>query len=358
MIDPSIPRQVREAARAAAERAGEVDVDDWLARLRRAAASPLLDGRIALARSHRWAGAIPTGEPVDLAAPANAPRREVIGVDGSQIYPQKRSPFQWAYVQAVAYQPGRPPLFVCRFEDVGTAIFNGSRELSDHRDELTAIVNAWRTLLEMQLARMSAQAEPEALALFDNGLLPWLSVGAERYLREYLADLLAVRPGLIAGVISGPQSRLLSRLVCLVEAENVEAGLEEPGILDTLLMRRLLRPGERSAIFQHGSPRNDVFTGHGAGVNFFFLRVDEREIARVEIPAWVAEEPRLVDTVHSTVLADSQLTGYSYALSQAHAHAVIPLDIGRTLNEEASATYWQATGRLPVEAAKAAMKAA
>ncbi|MFZ2098644.1 MAG: hypothetical protein WAV05_18585 [Anaerolineales bacterium] len=42
------------------------------------------------------------------------------------------------------------------------------------------------------------------------------------------------------------------------------------------------------------------------------------EMARIEVPAWSAEDPRLVDALHASVLADARPAGYSYVLSQAH----------------------------------------
>ena len=363
MIDPTLRQQVEQAARLAAQRANQVDVDDWLERLKAAASSPGLAERITVAQGHRWAGAIPTWEPVDLAKQPGGETVEAVGIDGSQIYPLDRSPVLWAYIQAVAYRMQRPPLFESQFVDIGTEIAQGGSQaldLLENRDELVTLTNAWRTLLEMRTACAAALVYPGEVVLLDNGLLPWLSVGgslAHRLGNEYLELLLALRPGLVAGVISGPQSRLLARLVNLAEAETVEQGIQDGhDIADSVLMRRLLRPGERSALFLHGSPRNKVFEDHGAGVYFFFLHVNEQEIARVEIPAWLAEVPRLVDSIHASVLADAGLTGYSYVLSQAHQHVTIPLDLGNMLHANASACYWAEARYLPITSAKNQMK--
>ena len=365
MIDPTLRQQVEQAARLAAQRSRQVDLDDWLERLKAAASSPGLAERITVAQGHRWAGAIPTGEPVDLAKSADSQPIEAVGIDGSQIYPLDRSPILWAYIQAVAYRMQRPPLFESQFVDIGTEIAQGGSqalELLENRDELTTLTNAWRTLLEMRMACAAVQVYPGEVILLDNGMLPWLSVGgssAHRRLNEYLELLLALRPGLVAGVISGPQSRLLARLVNLAEAETVEQGLKDShDIADSVLMRRLLRPGERSALFLHGSPRNKVFQDHSAGVYFFFLRVNEQEIARVEIPAWLAEDPRLVDSIHASVLADAHLTGYSYVLSQAHQHVTIPFDLADVLHANARACYWTEAGQLYFASAKNQMKGA
>lgn len=365
MIDPTLRKQVEQAAHMAAQRAGRVDLDDWLERLKAAASSPNLAERVSIAQGHRWAGAIPTWEPVDLAKQSGGEAVEAVGIDGSQIYPLDRSPVLWAYIQAVAYRMQRPPLFESVFVDIGTEIAQGGSqavELLENRDELVTLTNAWRTMLEMRMACAAAQVYPGEVILLDNGLLPWLSVGgssAHRRLNEYLELLLALRPGLVAGVISGPQSRLLARLVNLVEAETVEQGIQDGhDIADSVLMRRLLQPGERSALFLHGSPRNKVFQDRNAGVYFFFLRVNEQEITRVEIPAWLAEDPRLVDSIHASVLADARLTGYSYVLSQAHQHVTVPFDLADVLHSSARAGYWAETGQLYLLSSKNQMKGA
>ena len=85
MIDPTLRQQVEQAARLAAQRARQVDVDDWLQRLKTAASSPGLTERISIAQGHRWAGAIPTWEPVDLAKQPEGEAVEAVGIDGSQI---------------------------------------------------------------------------------------------------------------------------------------------------------------------------------------------------------------------------------------------------------------------------------
>lgn len=365
MIDPTLRQQVEQAARLAAQRARQVDIDDWLERLKAAARSPGLAERVSIAQGHRWAGAIPTREPVGLAKSADAQPVESVGIDGSQIYPLDRSPILWAYIQAVAYRMQRPPLFESQFVDISTEIAQGGSqalELLENRDELITLTNAWRTLLEMRMACGAAQVYPGEVILLDNGLLPWLSVGgssAHRRLNEYLDLFLTLRPGLVAGVISGPQSRLLARLVNLAEAETVEQGIKDGhDIADSVLMRRLLRPGERSALFLHGSPRNKMFQDHDAGIYFFFLRVNKQEIARVEIPAWLAEDPRLVDSIHASVLADARLTGYSYVLSQAHQHVTVPFDLADVLHASARACYWAQSGQLYLLSSKEQMKGA
>jgi NurA-like 5'-3' nuclease len=58
-------------------------------------------------------------------------------------------------------------------------------------------------------------------------------------------------------------------------------------------------------------------------VNFFYVRLDG-EVARVEVPLWVAEDEKLVGLVHSAILDQCRRgLGYPVALSEAHEQAVV-----------------------------------
>lgn len=94
MLDPTLPQQVHQAALNAARRARQSDPDvrmaAWLERLEAAAQTPDLPERIRLAKSHRWAGAIPTWENVTGTykpgrSNCDASIEIAIGIDGSQV---------------------------------------------------------------------------------------------------------------------------------------------------------------------------------------------------------------------------------------------------------------------------------
>lgn len=94
------------------------------------------------------------------------------------------------------------------------------------------------------------------------------------------------------------------------------------GLLDRDLFRQLLDYGERSALFS--STSSVVETYYKAHeVNFFYMNVGE-EIARVEIPLWVAEDRNLLELTHSAILDQSHRgLGYPVALSEAHEKAIV-----------------------------------
>jgi len=94
------------------------------------------------------------------------------------------------------------------------------------------------------------------------------------------------------------------------------------GVRDRELFFNLLDEGERSALFTSQSKIvKDHYGGHW--VYFFYIRVDD-EIARVELPQWVARDENLLNLTHALVLDQCRRgQGYPVALSEAHEQAVV-----------------------------------
>ena len=94
------------------------------------------------------------------------------------------------------------------------------------------------------------------------------------------------------------------------------------GVQDRELLANILAPGERSALFI--SQSSIVQKHYGVHqVFFFYLRLDD-EIARVEIPRWVATDENLLNLTHALVLDQCRRgQGYPVALSEAHEQAVV-----------------------------------
>ena len=93
------------------------------------------------------------------------------------------------------------------------------------------------------------------------------------------------------------------------------------GVRDRELFNEILSPGERSALFISPST---IQKRYGRNlVHFFYLRLDE-EIARIEIPQWVAQDEKRLNLVHTLVLDQCRRgQGYPVALGEAHEKAVI-----------------------------------
>ena len=91
-----------------------------------------------------------------------------------------------------------------------------------------------------------------------------------------------------------------------------------------------LRPGERSAVFASGSRILERYD-EDFRTQFFYVHTGT-EIARVEVPRWVAADSELLDFTHSVI--DDQCRrgrGYPSALQEAHELAAIRPDERRAV---------------------------
>jgi len=93
------------------------------------------------------------------------------------------------------------------------------------------------------------------------------------------------------------------------------------GLPDRDIFSRLLSDGERSAVFYSRSSIIERYGPHK--VCFFYLKLDD-EVARVEVPLWVADSHELLNMVHALVMEQCRKGfGYPVALSEAHEQAVV-----------------------------------
>jgi len=200
-----------------------------------------------------------------------------------------------------------------------------------------------------QLARLAAElpAGSSSLALLDGSLILW---GLEAY-PEFVTEALLVNGFLrclddLRKLNNGKRVALASyisfpRSTDVVNALRVALCPHEPadcdrycsanqtrdcdavaGVRDRELFLNLLDGGERSPLFISQSSIVQKHYGYHQ-VYFFYLRVGD-EIARVEIPRWVATDEGLLNLVHALVLDQCQRgQGYPVALSEAHEQAVV-----------------------------------
>jgi hypothetical protein len=94
------------------------------------------------------------------------------------------------------------------------------------------------------------------------------------------------------------------------------------GITDGVLFGALLGAGQRSAVFSSGSKYVQKYYGEHK-ICFFYLKAGD-EIARVEVPQWVADRDDLINMVHALALDQCRRgLGYPVALIEAHEKAVV-----------------------------------
>jgi hypothetical protein len=94
------------------------------------------------------------------------------------------------------------------------------------------------------------------------------------------------------------------------------------GLIDADVFADRLKEGERGPIFASMSRINVEYYGEHL-IHFFLMRVG-RELARVELPRWVATDPAQIDLVHTLVYDQCvRGDGYPVALARAHEQAIV-----------------------------------
>ena len=151
MIDPELRNKVISAALAAARRSQKVDLSELWKKLTAVEPEGILDTLETIEYPY---GAIPVLGSPGASYPTKADSLAVVGIDGSQIYPDWEQPVLWGYIQALAYRQQSPLGFVSDFVDIGSSRKAGGSEedVFDRRAGADS-VNFWRTLLEMRRVR-------------------------------------------------------------------------------------------------------------------------------------------------------------------------------------------------------------
>jgi hypothetical protein len=93
------------------------------------------------------------------------------------------------------------------------------------------------------------------------------------------------------------------------------------GVQDKDLFSTLLESDERSAIYISRSSIQERYGMHR--IYFYYVKLED-EIARVEIPEWIAKNDVLLNLTHTLILDQCRKgQGYPVALSEAHEQAVV-----------------------------------
>ncbi len=297
----------------------------------------------------KWLVGIPLGDatlrgavkpsPVGVPIPYSA-----LATDGSQI-PLDRHEAAPCYVLnvgriALHYGTGERPLMDSQpqlfFRDEDLLVESGdgvSTELSyvTERDIATRRFLAEMEALGDLIEKFSDR--PDCVALVDGTLILWAqearSEGAkDKTVQAFLAVMEKARSSRIPviGYLSRPASReVIGALrVVLGEADAGEAkGPSINRLSDADLFRSLLAAGQRSGLFASQSKILKDYDPDGQKITFCYLNAGG-EIARLEMPRWVADDTELLDRCH-VVCVDQIAKGHGYpvCLSEAHEMAII-----------------------------------
>jgi hypothetical protein len=286
--------------------------------------------------------AVPAFERLDTHAPMPPlpDQATVIAADGSQIFMDRHAQVEYGLINVGAIQmrlhTSQPPslhvnshlYYHEQAEAMSEALLALSRDLNERRF----------------LSDLASQTTEPAITFTDGPMELWgvkTQSGEEAQqfqesLKEYLRVLSRLH-GLgvaTAGYIDKPAADLVIRLLEVAgAAENDLPKIRKlrplRGITDRGLFRHMLAPGERSAVFCLQSQSVQNYAGPLA-LHFFYLNVGVRtsqpHVARVEIPAWVAGSPQLLDSLHAVLVDQCRILGerpYPYLLHRAHETAVV-----------------------------------
>ncbi len=180
------------------------------------------------------------------------------------------------------------------------------------------------------------------LAMVDGSLIHWFldplpAEARDRLLPEMLSAWDRLREakiplvGYLSASRSGESLNFLRLQTCPYAAPDCQthcAGQTDQApcqvfapLRDTALWALRLQPGERSPLWSSSAKILDQYGDHR--IYFCYVHVGA-EVARIEFPAWVAEDADLLETALSLTLTQVQKGyGYPVALAESHNQAVV-----------------------------------
>lgn len=212
-----------------------------------------------------------------------------------------------------------------------------------------------RTVSELSaLLEVVRECPPDlpVLALVDGTLVLWglAGQGYRDFVRQHIIgdgllpalqgfrELAKERQVTLAAYVSLPRSAEVANAIrrclctydlshCRESCSNRRSRLEpcsnSNDFLDREIFDRLLQPCQRSPLYLTNSSVPRDYYGEEQQVHFYYLNTRE-EIARVEVPRWVARDETLLSLGHSLIAEQCRRgQGYPVAISEAHEQAVV-----------------------------------
>lgn len=296
----------------------------------------------------------PLNSCIDISIPPKV--HTVIATDGSQISPSHHE-IAYCYLINIGrvvfhYGQGRYPLldslpevfyrpedlYVSRQWGIRVEEWMGYRRTVSEAIALAELVTSW-----VQSQREGNFQVP-TLAMVDGSLIYWFLEGlpgdaCDRILPPILETWEQIRLAEVPllGYISASRSteslNLLRLQACPHPTPNcvVNCGDSEErktpcqvfdNLRDTPFWLSTLKPGQRTPLWKSTMRILNLY-GESQTIYFCYVHVGS-EIARIEFPAWVAENSTLLDQALSLMLGQIQKGyGYPISLSEAHNHAVV-----------------------------------
>jgi len=334
-----------------------------------------------------WRGAEPLEDVLDKChrPEITLEQASLIGVDGSQIYPDTHGPALYYLINIgsmiLRQGSGEAPI-----TNTSPELFYDEGNLYDQSYNLVGIeeISTRRELAEMQaLAELSVferkaqggDLDHLVVAMKDGPLMLWLgereSGETSKTLQTYIDHLDTVKHsnGIPVGLTDRPRSANVMRLLWVagLALENIDRetvrNSKYLALTDRTLFASLLGPNQRSAIFKNTSKVNrEQFAQRDQRVCFFYLNVsqhigvDAAQIVRVDIPEWAAIQPDLVDQVQMAIYNDCAGTLFPYVLVRADELARVSFQEKRNFDSMISVEEAKLTGEMPGSSQKANQK--
>ncbi|HZU86840.1 MAG TPA: DNA double-strand break repair nuclease NurA, partial [Anaerolineaceae bacterium] len=266
----------------------------------------------------------------------------VIAADGSQISPDRHAAVEYGVINLGAIHMWLDENRTPEETTVSRLLYHDALHDADGNLLGEDYISLKRDLEERRMLAELARAEKTPVVALTDGPLelygqPQQVARFHSLFEEYLQALagMAGQRCAPAGYVDKPRADLVVRLLELTELTPEELSASSSrglrrlqGVRDLDLFAARLQPGQRTAVFGLQSGSRKDYTG-ALALHFFYLNVGtERHptLARVEIPAWVANNPFLLDQAHAVLVHQSRQIGarrYPYALHRAHEIAVV-----------------------------------
>ena len=256
----------------------------------------------------------------------------IVAVDGSQIYPDRHEGFPCFLIniglvslrygvdgKRVQFQTN--PYLYAGDEDPlmsGSAIdfVNCQREAFEFADALTFV-------------QQECASDNPLLLLFDGSLFFWHLESKDYALRKHflqsyysLLTNLCQSNILYASYVSLPRSKEIIQLMKFACGGQNGAPESLERLHDAQIMESLLSEGARSTFFVHQSKSNEQYP-EAIMPHFCYCNVGP-EIARIELPAWIANDTSATNKVMQIILDQAiKGRGYPVVLAEAHEQAVV-----------------------------------
>lgn len=273
--------------------------------------------------------------------PASPAKATIIAADGSQINPDRHEEVQYALINVGVIQlehgSSQAPLV-----ESHTELFYDEKLFTETGVITDAKLALLRDLGERkQLVKTASLSLPPVVAICDGPVELWgaqdvdSSTDFQQNLEKYLTSLddLATLGAIVCGYVDKPAANLVIRLLEVMSMDESELpGLRNKhplrGIYDSDIFKDILNPGERSAVFEIQARSAALYRGK-LGLRFFYLNVGQSGndwIARIEVPAWVADDAQMLENLHAILVDQCNILGskpYPYVLQRAHEAALV-----------------------------------